>query len=125
MGLQESLDQLTDLNSVIQYMEATAEDSWQVDSVRSSDGSTNCFFGHLFNMGVDDKEGSHLWNAFEELWATTYMLYPVNDGEHRDYQQATPKQRVLAYLRDLQSGASPTTMQLMEAEFAYHEANRG
>lgn len=36
--------------------------------------STDCFFGHLFNMGANDAEGSALWNTFEELWATTYRI---------------------------------------------------
>jgi hypothetical protein len=30
------------------------EASWQVNTVRSADGATNCFFGHLFNMGAND-----------------------------------------------------------------------
>lgn len=28
----------------------------------------------------------------------------INDGEHPDYQQPTPKQRVLAYLEDVLNG---------------------
>jgi len=120
-GMQDAMTRLGSLDSVVAYMESTPEDSWRVGTVRSTDGATNCFFGHLFNMGKDDKEGSDLWDAFEELWATTYMLYPVNDGESPNYPQATPKQRVIAYLRDLASGSAPTTWALMEDEAArYH-----
>lgn len=115
--------QLGDLASVIAYMEGTEEDAWRVDTVRSADGTTNCFFGHLFNMGGNDARGNLLWEGFEEAWATTYMIYPINDGSDSRYPQATPKQRVLAYLRDLNSGAQKTVPQVMEEEFAYHLAH--
>lgn len=107
--------QLQTLDGVISYMETTPEDAWQVNTVRSEDGSTNCFFGHLFNMGANDAEGSALWDAFESTWATTYRLYPVNDGKNPSYPQATPRQRVLAFLRDLRDGKAMTTEQSMEA----------
>lgn len=105
------------LGSIIAHMEATGEDSWQMDVVRSKDGTKNCFFGHLFAMGGDDKRGSELWNAFEERWATTYMIYPVNDGTHSRYGQPTPKQRILAYLRNLLDGTEKSVRQLMDEEY--------
>lgn len=114
-----ALMQLANLDAVIAYMEATDEDAWRTETVRSADGSTNCFFGHLFNMGADDEQGSALWNWFEELWATTYMVYPVNDGQHEKYQQKTPKKRMLAYLRALADGTEMTTEQAMEAEYQW------
>lgn len=113
---------LKDLDSVIAYMDATEEDTWRVDTVRSADGTTNCFFGHLFNMGGNDARGSALWDGFENLWSTTYTVYPINDGTHQGYQQTTPKQRVLAYLHDLNTGLAKTTQQRMEEEYAYHLA---
>jgi hypothetical protein len=105
------------LRDIIAYMENTEESTWRVDTVRGKDGS-NCFFGHLFNMGGGDSEkgGSRLWDYFEANYATTFMLYPVNDGQHPKYQQPTPKQRVIAYLKDLASGAEKTTAQLMMEE---------
>lgn len=114
--------QLQKLDSVIAYMEATEENAWRVDTVRSADGTTNCFFGHLFNMGGTDARGNELWNGFENVWASTYMIYPINDGTDSRYPQATPKQRVLAYLRDLNTGAAKTVPELMEEEYAYHLA---
>lgn len=109
---------LSFIDAVIDYMEATAEDSWQTEVVRSKDGTRNCFFGHLFNMGGDDATGSRYWNYFEDVWATTYMVYPVNDGTDERYPQPTPRQRVLAYLRDLRDGRTMTTLQCMEEDFA-------
>lgn len=111
--------QLKRLDPVIEYMEATDEDSWQVDTVRSTDGTTNCFFGHLFEMGVTEARGNELWFGFENRWASTYMIFPINDGTDSRYPQATPKQRILAYLRDLNTGAAKTGPELMEEDYAY------
>lgn len=113
---------MQNLDPVIAYMEATEEDTWRVDTVRSADGTTNCFFGHLFSMGGTDARGNELWDRFESAWASTYRLYPINDGEDLAYPQDTPKQRVLAFLRDLNSGAVMTTPEQMEEDYAYHLA---
>lgn len=112
-------EQLRNLDSVIAYMESTDEAAWRVDTVRSADGTTNCFFGHLFNMGGNDERGSALWNWFEEMWSTTYRIYPINDGDNPDYPQATPKQRVLAYLRALADGTEMSTAESMEACYQF------
>ncbi|MGK3708862.1 hypothetical protein [Arthrobacter sp. IK3] len=109
--------ELATLDSVIAYMDATSEDSWRVGTVRSADGTTNCFFGHLFNMGGSDDRGSALWDWFEDKWATTYKIYPINDGKNPDYPQATPRQRVMAYLLALSEGTELTTSQAMEEYF--------
>lgn len=95
------------LDAIILYMENTSEESWCTDVVKTKDGK-NCLFGHLFDLG-----GVKLFNWFENI-ATTYMVYPVNDGENPNYQQPTPKQRCIAYLKDLQSGKAKTTYQLMD-----------
>lgn len=95
------------LDTIIDYLEGTEEQSWCTDVVKTQDGK-NCLFGHLFDLG-----GSELMDWFENI-ATTFMVYPVNDGENEKYQQPTPKQRCIAYLKDLKSGKEKTTYQLME-----------
>lgn len=107
------------LDDIITYMEGTPESTWGVDVVRSTGENgeqLDCFFGHLFTMGRDEIESNKLWDWFESAWSTTYGIYPVNDGENPAYQQATPKQRVLAYLRALRAGEETTTMQSMELD---------
>jgi hypothetical protein len=106
--------QLATLDTVIAYIESTAEEDWNVDTVRSKDGTKNCFFGHLFNMTPDEDRANALWGMFEDLWSTTYRIYPINDGTNPRYPQETPKQRILAYLRALQTGDEKTTEQSME-----------
>lgn len=124
-------------DDIIEMVEQTSEDAWQVDVVRSTDGTRNCFFGHLHHFGVSlakdaqiparhDVSGparfaSSLWDWFEEAYATTYAIYPVNDGTHPGYPQPTPRQRVLAYLQALASGDELTTHESIEREAALYE----
>lgn len=112
--------QLVNLDTVIAYMEATDEDAWNLDTVRSKDGTRNCFFGHLFNMSPDEARANALWAMFEDLYSTTYRIYPINDGSDPRYPQETPKQRILAYLRALAAGEEMTTEQSMEACYQLH-----
>lgn len=102
------------IDEIIDYMKKTDEKEWCVNVVRKWD--TNCFFWHLHKMCKDDEEASFNWDMFEEQWATTYMIYPVNDWQHPKYQQATPKQRVLAYLKALKNWEEKTTYLLMEEQ---------
>lgn len=102
------------LDVIIPYIENTTEDSWCMDVVKTKDGK-NCLFGHLFDLG-----GSELMDWFENI-ATTYMVYPVNDGQNPLYPQPTPKQRCIAYLKDLQSGKAKTTYELMEEDYITHK----
>ena len=95
------------LDEIIAYLETTVEESWCLDVVKK--GDKNCLFGHLFELG-----GSDLYHMFEEFYATTYMVFPVNDGTHEDYRQETPKQRCIAYLKDLRDGKQKTTSKLHE-----------
>lgn len=98
------------LENIISYMERTDADTWATDVVRT--GDKNCFFGHLFNFA-----GSTLWALFEECYATEYMIYPVNDGKVAEYPQASARERIVAYLKDLRDGKAKTTQQLMAEEF--------
>lgn len=100
------------LQDLIDFLEKTSEDSWLMDKVRSKDGKKNCIMGHIYAFGAggyNKDGGTSTQDYFEEVWATTYMIYPVNDGKNPKYQQATPKQRVLAYLKDLRDGKEKTT----------------
>ena len=105
------------LDVIIPYMENTTEESWCTDVVKTKDGK-NCLFGHLFDLG-----GGELFDWFENI-ATTYMVYPVNDGKNENYQQPTPKQRCVAYLKDLQSGKAKTTYQLMDEEYERYSSTK-
>lgn len=109
------------IHDVVEYLQNTEECSWNVDTVRSEDYSKNCLFGHLFNMGVDEKHSNYIWNWFEESVSTTYVIYSINDGKNPKYQQETPKQRVLAYIDAIIKGDEMTTYESMDAQMAFYE----
>lgn len=111
------------IQDLIDYLEKTREEDWIFDRVRDKDGK-GCVMSHIFDFGGGDERGDDgftlggmAWDFFEEAWATTYMIYPVNDGENRKYVQKTPKQRCIAYIKDLRDGLEKNTQQLWnEAE---------
>lgn len=105
--LNKILDCDHTMTEILQYMENTTEESWCMDVVKTED-NRSCFFGHLFDLG-----GNKLYQNFENV-ATEFMVYPVNDGKNLEYPQETPKQRCVAYLKDLISGKQRCTIQLME-----------
>lgn len=118
------IKKLSDLKPFVAYLEQTKPSEWQVDTVRNSNNTKNCVMGHLVNWayGKDYKDNlSPIWDWFEEMWATTYMIYPVNDGNapawmnHR-YNQKTPKARVIAYLKNLIDGKEKTTQDLWQED---------
>jgi len=103
------------LGEIINHIKYTNVSDWCKDVVRTKDGLKNCLFGHVFNMGKDNKEANQWWD-FMEMVATTYMVYPVNDGSHPKYKQNNPRDRCVAYLEDILSGEEKTTVQLMDEE---------
>lgn len=84
------------IQSLIDYIEKTTDDQWLMGRVRTKDNKQNCIMGHVFDWGGGDEkhesgctQGSEAWDWFENCWATTYMIYPVNDGEDKRYKQKT------------------------------------
>lgn len=117
--LVEHYGSFAGLDEIIAMVEATDEDAWQTGTVRSADSTRNCFFGHLFAHGEKlggERHANILWQAFEDSWATTYVIYPVNDGTNPRYPQPTPRQRILAYLTDLREQRALPTHLSMDAE---------
>ncbi len=99
------------LQKIIHYLENTKDEQWCV-SVCATVKKEYCVMGHIFNIG-----GSWLWDWFEECIATEFMIFSVNDGHNKSYQQATPKERCIAYLKDVQSGKVKTSYELMQEHF--------
>lgn len=108
------------VNGLLNYLQNTREDEWLLDKVANKDLSKCCFFGHLFKYAagkeMDEKKANNFWNYFEEIYATTYMVYPVNDGKNPNYPQETAKQRCIAYLEDLISGKAKKTIDYLSEE---------
>lgn len=110
------MSKIYSIEEIISYMENTTEESWCEKVVRTKDWK-NCFFWHLFAMCKDEAEANRNWDLFEDGYATTYMIYPVNDWEDIRYQQPTPKQRLVQYLKDLRDGKVPRTWDDFQESF--------
>lgn len=123
MKEQNEYESLINLNSFIAYLQQTKDEDWVVDIVRSKDGKS-CVMGHLVDWFYGkDYKGNILpiWDAFECMWATTYMIYPVNDGQspkwmNYKYKQSTAKDRVIAYLKNLNEKKEKNTNDLLAEE---------
>jgi len=96
------------IDELILYLENTKDETWCTDVVKTNDGKS-CVMGHVFDFG-----GNKMWELFEAMIATTFMIYPVNDGEHPNYQQPTAKERCIAYLKAVKEGKEKTSYQLWE-----------
>lgn len=117
MTFDEVAAKLSDLRPFIQYLLETDESEWQVDTVRNTGNTKNCLFGHLVNFVYGKNyEGSvsSAWDYFESAWSTTYEVYPINDGKDGRYQQTTPRQRCIAFVKDLYLAQATPTWAAME-----------
>ena len=87
------------IKEIIEYLESIPEDRWCVGEYSSGSGKC-CAAGHLFR-----KSGS-LYEAADALMLTEFRdrrITSINDGLDADYQQPTPKARVMAFFRDVES----------------------
>lgn len=119
MNFETISEKLTHLDQFIQYLQETREDQWAIDVVRTEGGKKNCLFGHLVNWVYGpDYEGSvsMAWDLFEEMWSSEWEVYPINDGKDPRYQQPTPKQRCMAFMKDLWLAQAIPTWKYMEIQ---------
>lgn len=117
MSFEEVDTKLGDLQPFIQYLLDTEETEWQVETVRNAGNTKNCLFGHLVNFIYGkEHEGSvgAAWDLFEAKWSTTFEVYDVKDGKDDRYQQSTPRQRCIAFTKDLCLAQATPTWQAME-----------
>lgn len=108
----------------IDKFKSIPEELWCVGIVKN--GNTFCAQGHCMTRwyresGTDEREikGTEIYallDLFEKYFTVptgykrTAIVGNINNGDHPDYQQPTPKQRILAALYDikkLQEKSSP------------------
>jgi hypothetical protein len=113
--------------SIIQYLEQTAEDSWCTDVVKTHDNK-NCLFGHIYDYGFSinptELYASNMYDWFDCAVSTTHQVFRVNDGQNSDYPEATPKQRCLAYLKNIFDGKEFTTLEGMDHDYLLSAKNK-
>lgn len=94
---------------LISFLSRTKPEDWCTKICRTKNQKQNCLLGHVFNWG-----GNIGIDWLESNVATTFMFYPVNDGEHPNYPQETAKDRCIAYLTDIENGVVKSSAQLMD-----------
>lgn len=90
----------------INKFEAIPEEKWCIE--KWADDDKRCAFGHC---GVNtDNFLSYPSEAkgLADLFPLSCVVFDINDGDDKRYQQPTPKQRILAALYDIKKAQSPT-----------------
>lgn len=93
-----------DVDFFIKKFSAIAEVFWFVGDYQNEDGTKFCAAGHCggYQGMPSDSEAQFLCNLIAaELYP--YSIGGINDGKCMAYPQPTPKQRVLAALRDIKA----------------------
>jgi hypothetical protein len=91
----------------IAKFEAIAPELWNGGLYVAKDG-TRCAMGHCGVMPDNRYKETPESSALDELfWKHQLIVVAVNDGADSRYIQSTPKQRILAALRDIKSKSQP------------------
>ena len=100
------------LNDFIEYLKNTDINDWCEKVYRTVDNK-NCLFGHLVEYfeksNYEDENIAPIIDTFENQFASTYMVFPVNDGTSELYKQDNPRDRCIAYFTDMMNGKVSTT----------------
>lgn len=84
----------------IAKFEAIPENDWCTGNIENVDGQ-RCAIGHCVQSDGDSLNEEEI-DALKWLFISNgHKIDLVNDRIDQDYKQATPKQRVLAALRDI------------------------
>lgn len=98
----QATDYNYDVDDFLAKFEAIPEEKWCCLTHRNVDGRMDalglCGFR---DHGYRTPEGVSLIHLFDRHGLT---VYSVNDGRNPDFHQPTPKQRILAALRDIKAG---------------------
>ena len=103
----------------ITYLEATNEDSWIDVIFANKDTSKRCVIFHFLGFVGCDKPDSEFGSKNLD-WYDSHVCFiqqagcMVNDGNHSDYQQPTPKQRSISYLKNLLAGKELTPIEMLD-----------
>lgn len=101
------METIYDVNWFIDKFEKIPEELWCIGVFY--DGKKRCAAGHCgFVTTQETLEFSYLrW-----LFGSSSTIFEINDGQNINYQQPTPKQRILAALRDVKAKQEPKKEEL-------------
>ncbi|OZE35670.1 MULTISPECIES: hypothetical protein [unclassified Rhodococcus (in: high G+C Gram-positive bacteria)] len=109
------------LADVTELVRATDPDSWwEGPTFRSPCQTKHCVLSH-----VADVLGMDAMDQFESTWSSSYVIGAgVNDKPTEKYPQSHPKDRVLAFLENLRTGAEEDVVTGMDRCFLDSEARK-
>ena len=106
------------LNDFIPYLESTPESSWIDIIFANTDTSKRCVIWHFIGFVGQDNPDAKSSSNLDWYEANVCFIQlagcEVNDANHPDYQQATPKQRSISYLKNLLAGKELTPTELLD-----------
>lgn len=106
------MNKIYDVDYFIKKFEAIPEEKWNDYIQYDRQEDTRCAFGHCdplnksYVQGSQTKEGQSLIKIFKSVgWGVTTdnWITDVNNGLSKEYQQSTPKARILAALYDIKA----------------------
>lgn len=113
------------LTEFIPYLESKPDEEWIDVIFANSDLSKRCVIFHFLGFVGQDNPDTKTWNNLDWYEANVCFIQragcEVNDGNHPDYQQPTPKERSITYLKNLLEGKELTPLQMMDEYFSQCE----
>jgi len=102
MKVKEPKDFVT-LQEFIDFFESIPEDRWCINKFVDDDGRC-CAAGHLgLRTSVGDTTARGVLRKLLLSINRRCSIAYINDGQNPDYQQDSPKKRILAFLNDCKS----------------------
>lgn len=99
MKTAERESELKTVDDFIEFFSGIPEEQWCCESFKNPDGRC-CAAGHLGEDAfTETKNGSNL----ERLMGDWGTVWSINDGDHPDFQQPTPRARILAALNEIKA----------------------
>jgi hypothetical protein len=103
-----------DVDYFLKKFEAIPEARWTVDVYEKPDTGQFCALGHcgINYNGVSNTPEAQAFRDLVEAYSQRHLprdrcarIASVNDGEDDRYDQPTPRQRILALLRDIKAAS--------------------
>lgn len=103
----------------IPYLESKPDDEWIDIIFANKDTSKRCVIFHFLGFVGCDHPNSKFGGVNLDWYEASVCFIKqagcfVNDGNHGDYPQPTPKARSIAYLKNLLAGKELTPMEMLD-----------
>jgi hypothetical protein len=106
------------LRDFIPYLESKPEDEWIDIIFANKDTSKRCVIYHFLGFVGQDHPGAKCSNNLDWYEANVCFIQQagcnINDTKSENYPQDTPKQRSIAYLKNLLEGREFTPMEMLD-----------